>query len=137
VHRKTRIRSGSNKTAEEVREKIKKQREGEKERKGLLSKKWRCFQLVGKPQSYMNTTSRSNVHLNAPIRSKLGTPIGKTKTKKIGEQRKKEKELTLVHCCQQIKRKKTLTPGIAMYKRKGERDSQMRSKWGKKEKMER
>ncbi len=42
----------------------------------------------------MNTMSRSNAHLNAPIRSKSATPIGKTKTKKIGEQRKKEKELT-------------------------------------------
>ena len=84
----------------------------------------------------MNTMSRSNAHLNAPIRSKSATPIGKTKTKKIGEQRKKEKELTLVHCWQQ-KKKKTLTPGIATYKRKGERDNQMRSKWGKQEKMER
>ena len=29
--------------------------------------------------------------LNAPIESKLAIPIGKTKTKKIGEQIKKEK----------------------------------------------
>ena len=62
--------------------------------------------MVGKPQSYMNTMSRTNAHLNAPIRSKSATPIGKTKTKKIGEQRKKEKELTLVHFCQQIKRER-------------------------------
>ena len=33
MHWKTRVRSGTNKTAEEVREKIKKQKEREKERK--------------------------------------------------------------------------------------------------------
>ena len=40
--------------------------------------------MVRKPRSYMNThvQLRSNVHLNAPIRSRLATPTEKTKTKK-------------------------------------------------------
>jgi hypothetical protein len=81
VHRKTLIRSGANKIAEVVGEKIKKQRERKKRR---TLQNWRCFQLVRKPRSYMNThiQLRSNVHLNAPIRSRLATPIEKTKTKK-------------------------------------------------------
>ena len=81
VHRKTRIRSGANKIAEVVGEKIKKQRERKKRR---TLQNWRCFQLVRKPRSYMNThvQLRSNVHLNAPIRSRLATPTEKTKTKK-------------------------------------------------------
>jgi hypothetical protein len=54
VHRKTQIRSGTNKTAEEVREKIKKQKEREKERKGLLSNNGGAFSWLEKTQSYMN-----------------------------------------------------------------------------------
>jgi hypothetical protein len=45
---------GTNKTAEEVREKIKKQKEREKERKGLLSNNGGAFSWLEKPQSYMN-----------------------------------------------------------------------------------
>ena len=45
---------GTNKTAEEVREKIKKQKEREEERKGLLSNNDGAFIWLEKPQSYMN-----------------------------------------------------------------------------------
>jgi hypothetical protein len=45
---------GTNKTAEEVREKIKKQKEREKERKDLLSNNGGAFIWLEKPQSYIN-----------------------------------------------------------------------------------
>ena len=70
-----------------------------KKEKAYCPKNGGAFSWLENHNHTWTPTSRLNVYLNALIRSKLDTPIGKTKTKKIGEQIKKEKELTLVHCC--------------------------------------